>query len=106
MFNQSLEIAGLTNVQVAVPAAGLYFVKGKVQLPRLAAGGTQSEVVVTVTNTTQETTPYTGDAGADGFYCTTSCAAGDVLEVAVSSSTPGDEVLNVIKTQVQIGSGN
>lgn len=104
-FNQNLEIVGLTNVSYAVPQAGAVFVKGKVQLPRLAAGGTQSSVVVTITDTTTSSTLYTGLAGADGFYVDAAVAAGDVIQVATASSAAGDAVLNAVKTQIQIGNG-
>lgn len=106
MFAQNLELAGLTSVDTAVPTAGIYFVAGKLQLPRLAAGSTGvSAAIVTITNQTQSTTIYTGTAGNDGFYTTTVCAANDVIRVAVTSANSADQGLNAIKTQFGIGSG-
>lgn len=105
MFNQNIELAGLTSVDTAVPTAGPYFVAGTLQLPRIASGGGQSSVVVTVTNRTGPVTLYTGPAGADGFYLNTLCAANDVIRVALTSAASADTPLNAIKTQIEIGSG-
>lgn len=107
MFNQNVELAGLTSVDTAVPTAGPYFVNGKLQLPRLSAGASGvSGAVVTITNRTGPVTLYTGTAGADGFYVDTYCAAGDLIRVAITSSNSVDSSdLNIIKTQIQIGSG-
>lgn len=104
-FNQSFALSGLTSIDTAVPAAGPYFVSGKVQLPTVTAGGGQSSCVVTITNRTGPVTLYTGIAGADGFYVDTLCAAGDVLRVALTSAAAADTPLNVIKAEVAIGSG-
>lgn len=105
MFNQNVELSGLTSVDTAVPAAGPYFVSGKVQLPRIASGGGQSSVVVTITNRTGPVTLYTGAAGADGFYVDTLCAANDVIRVALTSAAAADTPLNAVKAQIEIGSG-
>lgn len=104
-FNTSYVLGTLTSEDTAVPTAGTYFVDGKVQLPRLAAGGGQSSVVVTITNRTGPVTLYTGTAGADGFYVDALCAAGDVLRVALTSAAAADTPLNAIKCEVAIGSG-
>lgn len=104
-FNQNLESVGLSSVDTAVDVAGPYFVKGKIILPRIAAGGGQSSAVVTITNRTGPVTLYTGLAGADGFRVDTLCAVGDVLRVAITSAASADQDVNAIKTQIQIGSG-
>ena len=104
-FNQNFALSGLTSIDTAVPTAGPYFVKGKIQLPTVTAGGGQSSCVVTVTNRTGPVTLYTGTAGADGFYLDTLCAAGDVIRIALTSAAAADAPLNVIKCEASIGSG-
>lgn len=105
MFNQNVTIAGLNSYSVAVPAAGVYFLDGKVQIPTVSSGGGASGAVVTITNGTGPVTLYTGTAGKDGFKIDTVCAAGDVLTVALTSAASADQGLNAVKTVVAIGSG-
>lgn len=105
MFNQNAAIGGLNSYAAAVPAAGPYFVSGKLMLPTVVGGGGQSSVVVTVTNGTGPVTLYTGAAGAEGFYVDTLCAAGDVLTIALTSANANDQGLNAVKAVVSIGSG-
>ena len=104
-FNQSVELAGLTSVDTAVPAAGTYSVKGKLLIPRISMGDGQSSAVVTITNRTGPVTLYTGTAGADGFFVDALCAAGDFIRVAVTSAASADQPINAIKTQIYISSG-
>lgn len=104
-FNQNQCIVGMNYGEVAVPSAGTYFVDGKIQLPRIAAGGGQSAVVATITNQTGPVTLYTGTAGADGFYCTAICAAADVIRVTLSSADDDDTPLNAVKCEFSVGSG-
>lgn len=106
MFNQSMELAGLTSIDTAVGAAGPYVVNGKLSLPRLVNGSSSpSGAVVTVTNRTGPVTLYTSTAGDDGFEVATLCAAGDVIRVAVTSSAAIDAGYNNVKTQIAISSG-
>ena len=102
-YNQSLTATGLTTLTVSVPQAGAGFVKGTLTLPTISQGGGQSSVVTTIS---QNSTPvYTGVAGAEGFYVDLLFAANDSIAIAFSSSAAPDLPLNVIKAQVQIGSG-
>jgi hypothetical protein len=49
------------------------------------------------------TTKLTGIAGAEGFYVKiTGAAAGDTINMLLSSSNAADQGLNVIKTNVAI----
>lgn len=106
MFNQNITLVGLNSIDTAVPVTGPYFVSGKLSLPRLAAGGGQSAVIVTITNRTGPVTLYTGPAGADGFYVDAGCVAGDILRVALTSSASADTSdINAVKAQIEIGSG-
>lgn len=104
-FNQNVELCGLTSYAVQVPTAGPYFLDGKISLPTVTNGGGQSSCVATITNSTGPTTVYTGTAGADGFFVTTACAAGDTLTIALSSAAAADQGLNVIKATIAIGDG-
>lgn len=106
MFNQNIELSGISSVDTAVPAAGPYFAKGKLSIPRPSQGDAQaSSAVVTITNRTGPVTLYTGTAGADGFRVDTLCAAGDIIRIAITSANSEDTALNAVKTQIQIGSG-
>jgi len=107
MFNQNSTLVGLNYLDTSVPAAGPYFVEGKLQVPRLASGATDaSGVVVTVTNRTGPVTLYTGLAGANGFYVDCLCAANDVIRVALTSAQPIDSAdANAVKCEISIGSG-
>lgn len=103
VYNQNIAFAGLGSITMIVPQAGAYFLEGKLSLPRLAAGSTQSSVVVTVTQNASN--KYTGIAGADGFYLDLNCAAGDTLVVTLASGAAGDQGLNVIKMNLSVGQG-
>lgn len=105
MFNNNAAIGGLNTYSVAVPAAGPYFLSGKLSLPTIVNGGGQSSVVVTITNSTGPVTLYTGPAGAEGFCVDTLCAANDVLNIALTSANANDQGPNTVKAVVSIGSG-
>lgn len=106
MFNQNLTIAGLGTETVSIPAAGVYSLDGKIQLPRIVDGAADaSSVVMTIVNGTGPVTVYTGPAGADGFKVDTICAAGDALTFTLSSANAVDQGLNTIKTVVAVSSG-
>ena len=107
-FNQNFTATGLSTLTASVPQAGPTFVKGKLSLPTLVGGGGASSCVVTVSQTPLSGSPtvvYTGSAGAEGFFVNILCAAQDTVTVALSSSAAPDQPLNVIKAQIQIGSG-
>lgn len=104
-FNESLVIGGLNSETVAIPAAGVYVLKGKIALPRLAAGSSApSSAVMTITNNTGPVTLYTGSAGLDGFYLDTVCAAGDSITFAVTSAAAVDAG-NAVKSVIAVSSG-
>lgn len=102
-FNQNLVTSGLGTTSVTVPDAGPYFVEGKISLPSIPTGSTPSAVLVVVNKNGSPV--YTGVAGATGFYCTITCAALDVIAVVLSSSSAVDNVINAIKTTIEIGYG-
>lgn len=105
-FNQSGTLAGLGTYGVAVPAAGVYVVDGKVSLPKIVDGDTAASSVVVVVKLNSDAATYTGTAGADGFKCDiVAAAAGDVINVITSSAASVDQGLNVIKTTIAISSG-
>lgn len=106
MFNENFCIAGLGEETVSIPAAGIYSLDGKIQLPRLAAGASgPSGAVMTIVNSTGPTTIYTGTAGKDGFKLDTVCALGDVLTFTLTSANDVDEEPGVLKTTVAVSSG-
>ncbi len=84
------------------PAAGIYFVSGKLSLPQLGTAGGASEVIVTVYNGIDDI--YVGEAGASGFEVNQIlCAADDVITVKLDSSADPDLVLNAVSGQVVFG---
>lgn len=103
-FNQNLSFVGLGTLSITVPLAGAYFVDGKISLPTLSKGDVAPSAVLVTVN--QNGSPvYTGQAGAEGFYTTLSCAASDVIAMVFSSAAAVDQGLNVIKSTVSIGLG-
>lgn len=106
MFNQTINLCGLTSYSVAVPSAVPYTFDWKISIPTLTDGGGQSSVVMTITNTTQSTTIFTGTAGASGGSCVYGgAAANDVIHFALTSAAAADQGLNVIKATVAISQG-
>jgi hypothetical protein len=105
MFNQNVNLVGLTSYAVSVPVAGPYFMSWKIYLPTLTDGGGQSSVVMTIVNGTGPVTVYTGVAGAEGGSVSTPCAAGDVLTFTLSSAAAPDLGLNNVKATISISSG-
>jgi hypothetical protein len=105
-FNQNFTSTGLSTLTFSVPLAGIYPLKGKISLPTIVDGGGASSVVTTITQTPlsgSPTTVYTGPAGAEGFYCTLSCAVQDSIAVTFSSSAAADQPINVIKAVISFG---
>jgi hypothetical protein len=99
---QNLTLAGLTSVTTSAPTAGVYQILGKISVPYIPGGSTAtSSVVATIQQ--NNSTIYTGPAGAEGFAWAASCAAGDTLSVALTSSTAVDQGTNVIKAAISIG---
>ncbi len=103
-FNQNASFAGLGTYALIVPADGLYFVDGKISLPSVRDGDGMSECLATIN--VNSSPVYVGTAGAEGFKADFICAAGDEIEVVLSSSADADQPLNVIKSNIAIGSGN
>ncbi len=103
-YNQNLTFAGLGTLSITVPLAGAYFFKGSISLPTLAKGDISPSALVVTVN--QNGSPiYTGQAGAEGFYVTASCAANDVMAMVFSSAATVDQGLNVIKSVISVGLG-
>lgn len=105
MFNQTVELTGLTSYAVSIPSAGPLAIDWKLSLPTLVGGGGQSSVVMTIVNGTGPVTVYTGTAGASGGSVTTLCAAGDVITCTLSSAAAADAPLNVIKATIAFSQG-
>lgn len=102
-FAQNSTSCGLTTNTFTAPVAGPYFIKGKVTLPTITTAGYLSSCVVTIN--VNGSPIYTGAAGAEGFYTTTTCAANDVIAVVFSSGLATDAALNAIKATIALGLG-
>ena len=102
-FNQNYTLSGLVTLSVGVPNAGPYVVKGKISLPTVTDGGGASSVVAVVN--LNGSPVYTGTAGAEGFRANLLCAAGDTVAVVLSSAAAPDNVLNAVKSTVEIYQG-
>lgn len=105
MFNQTVNLCGLTSYAVSVPTAGPYAFDWKISLPTVTDGGGQSSVVMTITNGTGPVTIFTGTAGASGGTVSTLCAAADVITFALTSAAAADQGLNTVKATIAISSG-
>lgn len=102
-FSQNLVLSGLGSTSITVPVAGPYFFDAKISLPTLTNGGGLSACLAVVN---QNGSPiYTGQAGAEGFRATATCAVGDIMQFVLSSSNTADQGLNVIKTVIALGTG-
>jgi hypothetical protein len=108
-YSQRFAISGLETLTINVEVAGLYTLAGKIQSPRLSQtdatdpnySGYPSAVVTTIQQ--NSSTIFTSKAGADGFSIKVSCAVGDVITVALTSSAAEDEVLNAVRCVVSLG---
>lgn len=117
-FNQNIEIVGpyqscaagatgSTTETVNIPAAGVYSVSWKVQVPYVVGGGAASGLVVRIRNTTTSTNIFLGTAGAcNGGQVWFSAAANDVVTINLSSTAAADIAgLNVVKGTFAVSSG-
>jgi hypothetical protein len=102
-YSQNVTFNGLGTFSFNIPAAGAYFLDGKISIPTIVNGGGPSSLVVTIN---QNGSPvYVGLAGAEGFYAILSCAANDLIAVVFSSAAPADQALNVIKSTFVVSQG-
>lgn len=105
-FNQNSISTGLGTTTLTAPQAGVYFVKGKLQLPTITGSGSAAGASQCVVTVNQNGSPvYTGNAGAEGFYTTLSCALADSVTVVLTSAAAPDAVLNAVKMEVSFGLG-
>lgn len=117
-FNQNIEIVGpyqscaagatgSTTELVNIPAAGVYMVDWKVQVPYIVGGGGASGLVVRIRNNTTATNIFLGSAGlCNGGRVWFSAAANDVISINLSSTAAADLTgLNVVKGCFAVSSG-
>lgn len=101
--NKRLVISGLQSQSTSVTNAGNYTITASITLPTIQEGNSaDSQVVTTVTH--NSTVIYTSPAGTTGFQIpNVPMASGDTITVALASSAPVDQGLNIVKTTVAIG---
>lgn len=117
-FNKSFDLVGpyqscaaaatgSTNEVTSLPAAGLYSVEWKCEVPTVVGGGGASGLVVRVRNDTTAANIFLGSAGlCSGGKVEFSAAADDVISVNLSSTAAADLTKrNVVKATVAIASG-
>lgn len=102
-YSQNLAFSGLGTVTVKVPNTDVYSVSGKIELPTISSGSSQSAVVVVVNKNGSPV--YTGATSSRGFQTVVSCTAGDTLTIVLSSAATVDQSLNVIKSVMSIDQG-
>ena len=85
--NSSMQIEGLNSGTFIAPNAGVFNFDGKLTFPEQAEGSTTTNPVV-VTITQNSSTVYTGNAGAQGFKVSLTCAQNDSIVITLSSSAP------------------
>lgn len=108
-YSQLFAISGLETLTVVMPLAGTYTLSGKIKLPRLSQSDPTdpnflsypSAVVTTIKQ--NGTTIFTSLAGADGFSIPILAALKDSFTVALTSTSPQDEVLDAVSAVVSIG---
>jgi len=103
-FSGKQSLNGLQNTTLfTAPVAGTYFVQGNLSLPELSTAGAASAVVCTVKKNNSSTL-LTSSAGDRGFSLSQiSLAAGDYVNVVLSSSAACDSVSNAVSGQVVFG---
>ena len=101
-FTQNYTIAGLETATFYVTSAGIYTLSAKISLPQPSQGAATPSTVQTVVKQ-NSTTLLTTTAGASGFSLVVNAAAGDEIQVILSSSTAQDEVLNAVKAVISMG---
>jgi hypothetical protein len=105
-FNQNTISTGLGTTTLTAPQAGVYFVKGKLQLPTITGSGNAAGASQCVVTVNQNGSPkYVGNAGAEGFYTTLSCALADSITIVLTSAATPDQAQNAIKMEVSFGLG-
>lgn len=92
---------GLNTYIFTAPADGQYIAEGKISLPTISEGESQSGVIVTI-NVNGGSDIYTGEQAAEGFRAGSFLSEGDTLEITLSSSETVDQSLNVIKSTISI----
>lgn len=103
-FNSNGSFGGLSTYIVGVPTTDTYIVQGTLVLPSLARGNTANSSVVVVVKV-NNTTSYTGLAGATGFRTSVNCTANDLISVITSSADAVDQASKNIRTTVSIYEG-
>lgn len=96
-------LCALGTFTTSVQAAGLYDIIGSLTLPGITNGAPANSQVVAAISLNSSLL-FTGQAGAKGFEIVgVNCAAGDIIQVQLSSAAPVDQGVNVIKCTVAIG---
>lgn len=98
---------GSTTESIVVPAAGVYAMSWKVEVPSVVGGGGASGLVVRIRNTTTSTNIFLGSAGlCNGGEVWFSAAANDVIAINLSSTTAADYTpINAVKGTFALSSG-
>lgn len=103
MAFENVAFAGLGTLTRIAPAAGLYYISGRMSLPTVTNGGGQSSCVATVN--LNGSPKYTGVAGAEGFSMNMVVAAADTITVVLSSAAAPDQGINNIKSVISFDQG-
>ena len=116
-FNQNVELVGpyassaarstgSSSYTFSAPAAGLYSIDYKLQIPSISQGAGTSGLLVTVYNTTTSSTILSQSGGVSGGKIRFLAAAADAIQFDLSS-TDADDLLtkNTVKATLAITSG-
>lgn len=99
---RQLVFTGLGTFSTSVDDTGVYEIIASLTLPTKAKGASGDSAVVTVLKQ-NSTTMRTSPAGEEGFMFPLTCAAGDTIQIILSSAATVDQASNVIKGTVAIG---
>jgi len=100
-FN-SMVIPGLESSSACIGSAGNYTIIGKLQLPSVTDGSSANSSVVSTVKQ-NGTTIFTSQAGSSGFRINLPCAAGDIIQVSLSSAAAVDQPPAAVRCTVAIG---
>ena len=117
-FNESLSLVGpyqscaagatgSTTETISIPAAGLYAISWKIEVPSIVGGGGASGLVVRIRNTTTSTNIFLGTAGlCNGGEVWFTAAAADAIAINLSSTAAADLAsVNCVKGTFALSSG-
>lgn len=102
-FSQNTSVSGLRTVTFIAPANGNYIIEGKITLPLVSQGGSQSAVVVVINK--NGSPAMTTSPASEGFKQELQLLTSDTVTIVISGNA-ADAILNAVKSTISISSAN